>query len=123
MFGSLTNFDGLFEEFRPMEQQMDEIDIYLFASGIDPTSIDLNIEQNLLTVAGERRVPVNENAMYYRQERFSDLFRRVIALPDNVDPDRVEAKTATAFCRSGRNAAHPSNRSTSPSSNRENDHG
>jgi len=122
MFGSLTNFDGLFEEFRRMEQQMDElfghgiqapairsvargtfpptnvgaapdeIDIYLFASGIDPKSIELNIQQNLLTVAGERRVPINENATYYRQERFSGPFRRVIALPDAVDPDRVEAK-------------------------------
>jgi HSP20 family protein len=122
MFGSLTNFDGLFEEFRRVEQQMEElfgrgavppairsvargtfppvnlganqdgIDLYLFAAGLDAKSIELNIQQNLLTVAGERKVPVNENATYYRQERYSGPFRRVIALPDDVDPDRVEAK-------------------------------
>jgi len=122
MFGSLTNFDQLFEEFRRMEQQMDElfgsgtqppairsvargtfppinmgaaadgIDIYVYAAGMDLRSIQLNIQRNLLTVAGEREVPVDENATYYRQERFSGPFRRVIALPDDVDPDRIEAK-------------------------------
>jgi len=122
MFGSLTNFESLFEEFRRMEQQMDEllgsgvqppqiramargtyppinmgetpnaIDIYLFAAGLDPKSIDLSIQQNLLTVVGERPVPVKENATYYRQERFNGAFRRVIALPEDVDPNRVEAK-------------------------------
>jgi len=122
MFGSLTNFDKLFEEFRRMEQQMDElfgsgtqppairsvargtfppinmgaaadgIDIYVYAAGMDLKSIQLNIQRNLLTVAGEREVPVDENATYYRQERFSGPFRRVIALPEDVDPDRIEAK-------------------------------
>jgi HSP20 family protein len=122
MFGSLTNFDSLFEEFRRVEQQMDElfgrgtqppairsvargtfppinmgetsdsIHVYLFAAGLDPKRLDLKIEQNLLAVAGERQVPVNEAATYYRQERFSGPFRRVIALPDDVDPDRIEAK-------------------------------
>ncbi len=122
MFGSLTSFDQLFEEFRRIEQQMDElfgsgaqapairsvargtfppinmggtsegIDVYLFAAGLDPKSIDLNIQQNLLTVSGDRRVQVKDGATYYRQERYSGPFRRVIALPDDVDPDRVEAK-------------------------------
>ncbi|HEY7758986.1 MAG TPA: Hsp20/alpha crystallin family protein, partial [Burkholderiales bacterium] len=119
MFAAMTNFDHLFEEFRRLEQQMDEllgsgaqppairsvargtfppvnigatadgIDVYLFAAGLDPKSIELNIQQNLLTVSGERQLPVNENATYYRQERFGGAFRRVIALPDDVDPDRV----------------------------------
>jgi HSP20 family protein len=30
--------------------------------------------------------------VYYRQERFSGDFQRVIALPADVDPERVEAK-------------------------------
>jgi HSP20 family protein len=122
MFGTMSNFDRLFEEVSRLEQQMDElfgsgaqppairsvargtfppinmgatadgIDVYLFAAGLDPKSIELNIQQNLLTVAGERQVPVNETATYYRRERYSGPFRRVIALPDDVDPGRVEAK-------------------------------
>ena len=33
-----------------------------------------------------------EDAEYYRRERYDGEFHRVIALPDDVDPDRVGAK-------------------------------
>jgi HSP20 family protein len=123
MFGILTNFEGgLFDEFRRIEQEMDElfgrsqwpagirsvargtfppinvgatpdkVDIYVFAAGLDPKSLDLSIHQNLLAVAGERALPLNEKANYYRRERYSGEFRRVVPLPDDIDPDRVEAK-------------------------------
>jgi HSP20 family protein len=34
----------------------------------------------------------SENADYYRRERFNGDFRRVIGLPDDLDPERVDAK-------------------------------
>jgi HSP20 family protein len=34
---------------------------------------------------------MDEQADYYRKERFDGEFRRVIALPDDIDPDRVDA--------------------------------
>ena len=70
----------------------ERVDVYLFAAGLDPTSLDLTIQQNLLVIAGNRPVPVDEAANYYRQERYDGAFRRVVSLPDDVDPDRVEAK-------------------------------
>ena len=70
----------------------EKIEAYLFAPGIDPKSIDISIQQHLLTVAGERKVPADENANYYRQERFSGEFRRVISLPEDIDPDSVDAR-------------------------------
>ncbi len=70
----------------------DHLGIYLFAAGLDPKKIELSIQQNLLTVAGERELPPNEAASYYRRERFSGDFRRVVTLPEDVDPDRVEAR-------------------------------
>jgi HSP20 family protein len=121
MYGSLTSLDNMFEDFRRMSEQMDEllgrgsqppairsvargtyppinigatadgVSVYLFAAGLDPKTVELNIQRNLLTVAGERKIPVTQNATYYRQERFGGSFRRVIALPDDVDPERVEA--------------------------------
>jgi HSP20 family protein len=114
--------DSLFDEFRRLETQMDQlfgsspwpaglravqrgtfpplnvgatperVDVYLFAANLDPKSLDLSIQQNLLAVSGSRKVEVNENADYYRRERFDGDFRRVITLPDDVDPERVEAK-------------------------------
>jgi HSP20 family protein len=70
----------------------ERIDAYFFAAGLDPKSIEVSIQQNLLSVSGSRKVPVNEDADYYRRERFDGEFHRVTALPDDVDPDRVEAK-------------------------------
>jgi HSP20 family protein len=68
-----------------------EVTVYLFAPGIDANNIDISIQQNLLTVTGERQVPREESATYYRQERFGGEFHRVVSLPDDVDPERVEA--------------------------------
>lgn len=70
----------------------ERVEVYLFAAGLDPQTIDISMQDNLLSIAGDRKVPVQDNAVYYRNERFSGAFRRVISLPDDVDPDKVEAK-------------------------------
>ena len=69
----------------------EQIDVYLFAANVNPKSIDVSIQQNLLSVSGTRKVEVDENADYYRRERFDGDFRRTISLTDDVDPDRVQA--------------------------------
>lgn len=73
-------------------QTAERVDIYLFAPGVDPTTLDTSIQQNLLTVSGKRELDVDENANYYRRERFSGEFRRVVSLPEDVDPRHVEAR-------------------------------
>jgi len=70
----------------------DKLEVYLFAAGLDPKKLEISLQQNLLTVAGQRQAPPSEAAIYYRRERFNGEFRRVITLPDDVDPDRVEAR-------------------------------
>ncbi len=67
------------------------VDVYVFAPGVDPTSLDISIQNNVLTISGERRVIREEGASYYRKERFDGEFRRVMTLPEDVDPDRVDA--------------------------------
>ncbi len=69
----------------------EEVDVYLFAPGVDPNALDISLQNNVLTVAGERRVIREEGASYYRKERFDGEFRRVLTLPEDVDPDRVDA--------------------------------
>lgn len=69
-----------------------EVQVYLFAPGIDPKQLNVSIQQNLLTIDGRRQIPSEEKATYYRQERFSGQFHRAISLNDDVDPQRVEAK-------------------------------
>jgi HSP20 family protein len=73
-------------------QTPDNVQVYLFAPGIDPKKLDVSIQQGLLTIAGERTIPTEENASYYRQERFSGEFRRAVSLGDDIDAERVEAR-------------------------------
>jgi HSP20 family protein len=68
-----------------------EVQVFLFAPGVDPKKLDVSIQQGLLTISGERQIPLHEQANYYRQERFGGEFRRAISLADEVDPEHVEA--------------------------------
>lgn len=70
----------------------EQVDVYLFAAGLDPKQIDISIQKNLLTIAGERKAEQHEGANYYRKERYNGAFRRVLTLPDDVDPDKVTAR-------------------------------
>lgn len=120
MFINLRDFGGdLFDELRRLEREagsrgwptssirsgaqaswppinigstQDEVDVYLFLPGIDPASLDVQIQQNLLTISGERRLISEAGASYFRRERFDGDFRRAVTLPEDVDPERVEAK-------------------------------
>jgi len=119
-FGSFD--DRLFDDFRRVQRELDEafgagparsgiravargtyppinigatperVDVYVFAAGIDPASLDISIQQNLLTVAGERKADGEEGAQYYRRERFEGAFRRALTLPEDADPERVSAQ-------------------------------
>ena len=69
------------------------VDIYAFAPGIDPTTLDVQIEKGVLTVAGERKLDEpGKEATVHIDERFAGRFRRVVTLPDDVDASAVEAK-------------------------------
>lgn len=71
------------------------LELYAFAPGLDPASIELNLERGVLTIAAERAVdlPGQENgATVHINERFTGRFRRVMSLPDDVDPNGVSAE-------------------------------
>ena len=71
------------------------VEIYAFAPGLDPATIDVQLEKGVLTIAGERKpvTPVkDEKVTVHIDERFSGRFRRVISLPDDADPNAVTAK-------------------------------
>ena len=69
------------------------VDIYAFAPGIDPATLDVQLVKGMLTIAGERKIdPVPEKATLHIDERFAGRFRRVVSLPDDADPNAIEAK-------------------------------
>ena len=71
------------------------VEIYAFVPGLDPATLDVNLDRGLLTIAGERlaHVPsdVADDSTVHINERFDGRFRRVVSLPEDVDPDRVSA--------------------------------
>jgi HSP20 family protein len=69
----------------------DSVSVYLFAPGIDAKSLEISLQQNVLSVGGRREASPATDATYYRNERFDGAFRRVISLPEDIDPDKVEA--------------------------------
>lgn len=68
------------------------VDVYAFAPGVAPADIDVQIEKNVLTIAGERKLAeIPEKAAVHIDERFSGRFRRVVSLPDDVDAGNARA--------------------------------
>jgi len=71
--------------------------VYILAPGIDSSKIDLTIEKNLLTIGVERDTikDIGDNVSidgYHRRERISGKFKRIISLPETVDPNNVKAE-------------------------------
>jgi HSP20 family protein len=60
--------------------------------GIKAEDLDIQVTGRNLTISGERvMAPDVEGARYHRREREGGNFSRVIALPGDVDADKVEA--------------------------------
>lgn len=71
------------------------VEVYAFAPGIDPSSLEVDLERGMLTIAGERksRLPeAGQPSTLHINERFAGAFRRVINLPEDADPDAVQAR-------------------------------
>ena len=67
----------------------DAVYVYVFAPGLDSETLDVSIQRNVLTVSGRREA--NETSGYHLRERVAGAFRRAVSLPDDVDPEQVEA--------------------------------
>jgi HSP20 family protein len=60
--------------------------------GIDEKDIDVRIENNMLTVSGERKIENEEKQENFRRvERHYGSFSRSFTLPSSVDPAQVSA--------------------------------
>lgn len=70
------------------------VEIYAFAPGLDPASLNVNLDRGVLTISGERKaeLPVSdEKAAIHVNERFAGRFSRVVSLSDDLDANAVSA--------------------------------
>ncbi len=113
VFSELNRLQGVLDQmFRPAERSSiraltgasfpvinvgttpDTIEVMALAPGLDPASIQLSVDRGLLVIAGERKSALPEagdTTSVYAQERFAGNFRRVVSLPDDADPGKVDA--------------------------------
>ena len=88
MFGTVT---------RPSVMPMDayrkghDFFVHFDLPGIDPDTIDLTVEQNVLTVRAERPALGAEGAEMIVTERPSGTFTRQLFLGETLDADNIEA--------------------------------
>ncbi|PWI45267.1 Hsp20/alpha crystallin family protein [Streptomyces sp. ICBB 8177] len=59
--------------------------------GVDPETVDVDVERNVLTVRAERRSTAPEGAEVLVDERASGTFSRQLFLGDSLDTERIDA--------------------------------
>lgn len=68
------------------------VEVYAFAPGLEPDSIDVNVERGVLSLSGERKeTPADDKTTVHTNERFAGSFRRVLSLSDDVDANAITA--------------------------------
>ncbi|MDH6518790.1 HSP20 family protein [Streptomyces sp. SAI-208] len=69
----------------------DDFVVHFDLPGVDPESIDLDVERNVLNIRAERRVPAPEGAEMIVAERPTGSFTRQLFLGDTLDTERIDA--------------------------------
>ena len=69
-----------------------QVTLKIEVPGVDEKDIDVRIENNVLTVHGERKFEKEEKEENYRRvERQYGSFTRTFTLPTSVDPEKIQA--------------------------------
>ena len=84
--------EGIWQPPVDIFEDKDEVVIKVELPGIDQKDIEIKIEDNTLTIRGERKhdeTVKKEN--YHRIERFYGSFQRSFSLPQNIDQNQIKA--------------------------------
>ena len=76
----------LMDAWRDGDQFLVEFDL----PGVDPGSVELDVERNVLTVTAQRP-PLDDQSEFLAAERPRGVFTRQLVLGDNLDLDRIQA--------------------------------
>lgn len=65
--------------------------------GVTADELDISVTIDGISISGERKIKAEaKDAKYHRKERDAGTFNRILSLPGQFDPDKVEA-----FCANG----------------------
>ncbi|ASR01851.1 Hsp20/alpha crystallin family protein [Gordonia rubripertincta] len=60
--------------------------------GADPGSIDVSVDNGVLTLSAQRSAPSDEGVQWLASERFSGTYRRQVTLGDSIDSAGISAR-------------------------------
>jgi len=90
-FPSLPAF-GEWSPALDVSETKDAILVKAEVPGMDPKDIQLSLQENTLTIKGEKKQEKEEKGEhFYRAERSYGAFARVVRLPASVDSEKVTA--------------------------------
>jgi HSP20 family protein len=77
----------------PMEAYRadDEFVVHFDIPGVDPETIDLDVDRNVLTVRADHRSPAPDGAQLIAAERPTGTCSRQLFLGDSLDTERIDA--------------------------------
>lgn len=70
----------------------EEIVVVATLAGTKPQNVSLHLQKDLLTIRGQRDMPIPEATNYFYQECFWGHFSRTIVLPVDVKEDSARAE-------------------------------
>lgn len=90
------NFDWS-QSFNPrVDISEDEKNIFINAEipGVKKDDLKISLQDNILTISGEKKSETEErkDKNFYRSERIFGSFTRSFTLPEEINPDKVDAK-------------------------------
>ncbi len=72
-------------------RQGDRFVVHFDLPGVEPSSIDMTVEKNVLNVSAERRWQPSDDQEILASERPQGTFSRQLMLGESLDAERVEA--------------------------------
>ena len=98
------NSEGTASAFTPPADVLvddDGVTVYMDVPGVGSDHLDVELENDMLTVRGERPYPYGENGdgAVRRIERGFGRFERALRVPRGLDPDAIEASLTDGVLR------------------------
>jgi len=73
-------------------QQEDDFVLVVELPGVAKSDLSIEAKENAIRIAGKKEVKYEEDASIHRRERIYGVFDRTIAIPIQIDPDRIRAE-------------------------------
>jgi HSP20 family protein len=90
MFGGMTGSPTVA---MPMDlyRSGDHFVLHCDLAGVDPDSVDINVDNRVLTIRAERSARTDTDVQWLRRERTIGTFERKLSMGDGLDLDKITA--------------------------------